>query len=113
VETKHREMINKAIRNVPSHLRDDTFQAGCVGLVKGLQRADGTENPDGYVYSCIRSEVLKELASLHSLYAIDVRTLINLSKYKRAKAYGLEPSSQGLKPTTVEQLERILSNKGR
>lgn len=113
METKHKEMINKAIRKVPNRLRDDAFQAGCVGLIVGLKSAEGTDNPDGYVYCCIRNEVLKLMASLNATYSLDVRTLTNLLKYKRAKAYGLEPSSEGLTIANIVQLERILKDKRR
>ena len=108
---EHKEMINKAIRKVPSEMREDAFQAGCVGLVTGLKNSDKTDNPDGYVYTCIRNEVLKLMASLNPYYALDVATLIKLLKYKRAKAYGLEP--EGLTTANIAQLEQILQNKGR
>lgn len=113
MDTKHKDMINKAIRKVPTRLRDDAFQAGCVGLVVGLNSATGTINPDGYIYRCIRNEVLKLMASLNATYSLDVRTLTNLLKYKRAKAYGLEPASEGLTTANITQLERILQDKRR
>ncbi len=106
-------MINKAIRKVPARLRDDAFQAGCVGLLKGLGKvAYSDSNPDGYVYTCIRNEVMREVAALNPIYALDVKTLGELLKLKRTKAYGLDPASEGLSLATVEQLERILRHKG-
>lgn len=92
-------------------MREDAFQAGCVGLVVGLKESAKTDNPDGYVYTCIRNEVLKMMASLNTFYALDVRTLLKLLKYKRAKAYGLE--TDDLTTANIAQLEQILQNKGR
>jgi DNA-directed RNA polymerase specialized sigma subunit len=111
METKHKEMINKAIRKVPTRLRDDAFQAGCVGLVVGLKSSVGAINPDGYVYSCIRNEVLKLMASLNATYSLDVKTLTKLLKYKRAKAYGLDPTSEGLTTANIKQMEKLLQHK--
>lgn len=110
---KHTDMINKAIRKVPARLRDDAFQAGCVGLVRGLEKSElySHDNPDGYVYTCIRNEVMREIAALNPIYALDVRTFSELLKLKKAKAYGLDPASEGLSIATVEQLERILRHK--
>jgi len=110
---KHTEMINKAIKKVPARLREDAFQAGCVGLVKGLEKSLDSSNPDGYVYTCIRNEVMKEVASLSPFYALDVRTLSQLLKLKKSKAYGIEPASEGLNTATVEQLEKILRHRGK
>lgn len=104
-------MINKAIRKVPNRLKEDAFQAGCVGLVVGLEKSNGANNPDGYVYTCIRNEVIRLMASLNEIYAIDTNTLMKLLKYKKHKAYGQELSPK-FTTATVEQLEKILKTRG-
>jgi DNA-directed RNA polymerase specialized sigma subunit len=104
-------MINTAIRKVPTRLKEDAFQAGCVGLVIGLKNSPSTSNPDGYVYKCIRSEVFKELAALNGIYSLDAQILINLMKYKRARAYGQDPTKE-LGAATIKQLEKIINTKG-
>jgi DNA-directed RNA polymerase specialized sigma subunit len=107
MDSKHKTLIDKAIKKVPSRLRDDAFQAGCLGLLVGLRNLDKVENQDGYLYTCIRNAVMNEMASLHNIYCLDSRTLSNLAKYKKAKAYGTRSE---MKLATIEQLEKILRN---
>lgn len=84
-------------------MKDDAYQAGCVGLVLGLKESSNKDNPDGYLFRCIRNEVLKEMATLHDVFALDTKTLLRLIKAKEARTYGHEPRT-----ATVEEIEQIL-----
>lgn len=84
-------------------MRDDAYQAGCVGLVVGLKEVSSKNNPDGYLYRCVRNEVLKEMAVLNDVFALDTKTLLRLIKSREAKAYESEP-----RIATVEEIEEIL-----
>ncbi len=80
----YENLIRGVLRNVPAHLRDDCYQAACVGLVKALKR-DNALNQRAYIYGCMRSEVLDEIARLNYPISLNKETFLKLCKYKKSK----------------------------
>lgn len=104
---EYRTMIEKAANRMPLEYRDDAIQAGYLGLVKGLKNKDNVKsNFDGYLFRCIKNEIIKEIGSLHRPFSLNPKIFCSLVKYKHMKKYDLEGLALMDKASIVE-LEKI------
>lgn len=104
---EYRPMIEKAASRMPSEYRDDAIQAGYLGLVKGLQNKDNVkDNFDGYLFRCIKNEIIKEIGSLHRPFCLNPKIFCSLVKYKHMKKYNLEGIA-ALSKTSIDELEKL------
>jgi DNA-directed RNA polymerase specialized sigma subunit len=79
-------LIRSVLKNVPSNLRDDCYQAACVGLLQAFQKKDSIRNFRSYAWSCMYHEVLTVVAQLKYPISLDKVTFMMLCKYKTAKS---------------------------
>ena len=107
----YKPLINKMLRKVPRHLRDDCFQAACLGLVKALKRKEDVTFFRSYAYRCMQSEIVKELATLHDPLPLDHNTFFLLCKYKKEKSMGRDPSQLDVTNDRLENLVRLSNAK--
>jgi RNA polymerase sigma factor (sigma-70 family) len=89
----YKPLIYKIINKVPSHLRDDCFQAACLGLVKAMKKSEDVEYFRSYAYACMKAEVIKEMAALHDPLPLDHKTFLLLCEYNKAKNSGVDVES--------------------
>lgn len=76
----------------PSWLRDDCYQAACIGLLKALQNKDQANNFCSYAFNSMRNEVLEEVAQLSGIgngaISLDKQTFLLYSEFKRRRRDG-------------------------
>ena len=107
----YKPLINKILRRVPRHLRDDCYQAACLGLVKALQKKEDVTFFRSYAYRCMQSEVLQELATLHEPFPLDHNTFFLLCKYKKEKNSGNDVSEMNVSNDRLKNLTRLSNTK--
>lgn len=95
------------IKNVPFHLRDDCYQAACLGLTIALMNKDKAKSFNSYAFACMKSEVLKELAELAGPLSLDKTTFLLLHKYKKALANGEELNISESRKKNLDKLHRM------
>ena len=88
---QYENLIRAALKNVPNHLRDDCYQAACVGLLKALEKKN-VESSRSYIYVCMKNEVLGEVARLNYPIALNKETFLRLCKYKKSKTEDVDIS---------------------
>ena len=76
----------------PKWLRDDCYQAACIGLLKALKNKDNTTNFTSYAFTSMRNEVLEEVARLsgtgNGIFTLDKQTFLLYAEFKRRKNNG-------------------------
>lgn len=110
-------LINKILRNVPSYIRDDCYQAACLGLLKAKAKENehAVEFFKAYAYRCMQNEVTKEVAKLHGpgngLYSLDKTTLLLYCEYKRRKSSDAGLEDMSLSKNRITAFERMIHSK--
>ena len=110
------KLINKILSKVPSYIRDDCYQAACLGLLKAKEKEDSIKFFKTYAYRCMQNEVTKEVARLHgignALFSLDKITFLLFCEYRRRKNKGQDISDMNLSKQRIEVFE-VLMNCGR
>ena len=114
---QYEKIFNTVLKKVPDHIRDDCYQAASLGLLKALEKKDTVKDLNGYIYSCMKSEVLNEIARLNYPISLDKHTFLLLCKYNNIKNNDLDEELDvsksrlknlemlsRLKPSTFESL---------
>ncbi len=107
-------LINKILGKVPNYLRDDCYQAACVGLLKADKVRDSVKFFKSYAYRCMQSEVIKEVAKLHGpgygLYSLSGAMFLSFCEYKRRKNSGASIDDMKLSKGTVNVFEKMINS---
>lgn len=93
------------------HLKDDCFQAACLGLLKAHEKKDRVTFFKSYAYRCMQSEVIKEIARLHDPLPLDPTTFLLLCKYKKYKGTGKDLSELSLSSGRLNDLKILSASK--
>jgi len=101
------KLINSALRNVPYHLRDDCYQAACLGLLSALASKDKIENFNAYAYSCMKSEILNEIATLMEPMSVGKNTYILLCKYNKLRSNNGDFDELNISQKRLENISRL------
>jgi len=103
----YNKLINSTLKNVPYHLRDDCYQAACVGLLSALKSKDKVNNFSAYAYSCMKSEILNEIASLMEPMSVGKNTYILLCKYNKLKNNNGDFSELNISKKRLENISKL------
>lgn len=103
---EYNSLINSVLKNVPSHLRDDCYQAACLGLLRAFERREVARNFRSYAWTCMYHEVLTVVAELNYPVSLDKITFMMLCKYKTAK-YNNLPIDKKLARSRIRSLDRL------
>ena len=100
-----------AVLRVSRDVREDCYQAACLGLIKAEKRRHKAKFFKSYAIRCIKNEIIKEIANLkgcgQGIFALDKITFLLLSKYKKAlKSGGVE--ALNLSEGRIEDLDKLL-----
>jgi DNA-directed RNA polymerase specialized sigma subunit len=101
-------LIKSVLKKVPLHLRDDCYQAACLGLLRAFKRKDNIKNFRSYAWSCMYHEVLTVVAELNYPMSLDKMTFMMLCKYKTAK-HNNQPIDSKLAKSRIRSLDRLSS----
>ncbi len=104
---EYEPLIRSVLRNTPSHLRDDCYQAACVGLLNAINNKNKTQNFRAYAYICMKSEVLNEIATLLHPMALDKTTFMMLCKYNKIKNNAGNISDMRIAKAREKNLENL------
>lgn len=99
-------LINSVLKNVPSHLRDDCYQAACVGLLHAFNNKEKARSFNSYAWTCMYSEVLTVIAKLNYPISLDKITFLMLCKYKTARHNNL-PIDKKLAKSRIRSLNKL------
>lgn len=111
---EYEPIINQilSVINVPNDVRDDCYQAACLGLIKAEKKKNKVKFFKSYAVRCMKNEVIIELAKLrgpgNGIFALDAITFLLLSKYKKALKDG-DVSSLEISDRRVEDLNRLMN----
>ncbi len=76
----------------PAWLREDCYQAACIGLLKALQNKEQAHNFGSYAFNAMRNEVLAEVALLSGVgngtLSLDKQTFLLYAEFKRRRKDG-------------------------
>jgi hypothetical protein len=103
----YNRLINSALKNVPYHLRDDCYQAACLGLLSALKSKDKVKNFHAYAYSCMKSEILNEIATLMEPMSVGKNTYILLCKYNKLKSNNGNFGDLNISNKRLENISRL------
>lgn len=107
----YKPLIYKILKKVPSHLRDDCYQAACLGLVKALEKKEDVTFFRSYAYKCMQSEVIQELAALNDPLPLDHNTFFLLCKYKKEKNAGRDVAELNVSSDRLKNLIKLNDSK--
>jgi DNA-directed RNA polymerase specialized sigma subunit len=99
-------LINSALRKVPNHLREDCYQAACLGLLKAMENKDIAKNFKSYAWRCMYHEVLSVVAELNYPMSLDKVTFMMLCNYNKAK-HNDKPIDAKLAKTRILSLDKL------
>lgn len=103
-----------SVLRVTKDIRDDCYQAACLGLLKAEKRRHKAKFFKSYAIRCIKNEIIKEIANLkgcgQGIFALDKITFLLLSKYKKAKKNG-DIENLNLSDGRTEDLDKLLKVK--
>ncbi len=105
---EYKGLINSVLKKVPYHLRDDCYQAACLGLLRAFTKKDVAKNFRPYAWSCMYHEVLTVVAELKYPMSLDKVTFMMLCKYNTAKHNDL-PIDKKLAECRVRSLTKLAS----
>jgi len=103
---EYNSLINSVLKNVPSHLREDCYQAACLGLLQAFNKKDDARNFRSYAWTCMHHEVLTVVAELNYPVSLDKVTFLMLCKYKKAIHNNL-PIDKKLAKSRIRSLGRL------
>jgi DNA-directed RNA polymerase specialized sigma subunit len=107
-------LINKILSKVPSYIRDDCYQAACMGLLKAKEREHSVEFFKSYAYRCMQNEVTKEVAKLHGsgngLFTLDKTTFLLFCEYKRRKSRDASIEDMNLSQNRIDTFETMITS---
>jgi len=107
-------LINKILSKVPKYIRDDCYQAACIGLLKAKEKEHSVKFFKSYVYRCMQNEVTKEVAKLHGpgngLFALDKTTFLLFCEYQRRKNNDGDIEDMGLSNNRIETFEALIDS---
>lgn len=110
-------LISKILRKVPNHLRDDCYQAACLGLLKAQAKKKNTpiEYFNTYVYRCMQNEVTREIARMDGhgdgLFNLDASTFLLFCEYKKRKHNGEDIEDMNLTSGRIKTFDSLISCK--
>lgn len=94
------KFINVMIRNVSPHLKDDAYQAACIGILKALEKYDPSiAKFSTYINShkfYVEDEILKLVAELSLPFSINKLMLVDVIKFKRGEMKNLSKYRESL-----------------
>lgn len=111
---EYEPIINQilSVIKVPNDIRDDCYQAACLGLLKAEQKRDKVKFFKSYAIRCMKNEIIIEVAKLrgpgNGVFALDAITFLLLSKYKKALKDG-DTSSLDISEGRENDLNRLLN----
>jgi DNA-directed RNA polymerase specialized sigma subunit len=86
---EYEPIINQilAVIRVPNDIRDDCYQAACLGLLKAEKKQTKVKFFKSYAVRCMKNEIIKEIARLRGsgqgIFSLDKITFLLLNKYKK------------------------------
>jgi len=102
-------LIKSVLKRVPNHLRDDCYQAACLGLLYAFENeTDDIRSFKSYAWACMYNEVLTVVAKLNYPMSLDKVTFMMLCKYKTAK-HNDEPIDEKLTKNRIRSLDKLIS----
>lgn len=112
---EYEHLINKLLSKVPNYLRDDCYQAACLGLLNALERKDNIEHFNTYAYRCMKSEIIKELGRLHGngsgIYSLDKNAFLLFCEYKKRINNNEDISDMKLSKKTSRCFEEMINSR--
>lgn len=109
---EYESLIKRVISKVPDYIREDCYQAACIGLLKALERKDSARSFRRYAYQCMKSEVLKEVALLDGcvkgIFSVEKSAFLKYCKYKKKKHQDIDTSDMELSANTEKCFKRLM-----
>jgi len=105
---EYKSLINSVLKKVPFHLRDDCYQAACLGLLRAFDKKETIRNFRSYAWRCMYHEVLTVVAELNYPMSLDKMTFMMLCNYKRAK-HNNQPIDKKLAQSRIRSLDKLSS----
>jgi len=103
---EYKSLIYSVLKKVPYHLRDDCYQAACLGLLRAFEKRETAKNFRSYAWRCMYHEVLTVVAELNYPMSLDKMTFMMLCKYKAAK-HNNKPIEKKLAKSRIRSLDRL------
>lgn len=113
---EYEPIINQilSVIKVPNDIKDDCYQAACLGLLKAEKKRNKVKFFKSYAIRCMKNEVIIEVAKLrgpgHGVFALDAITFLLLSKYKKALRDG-DTSSLDISDGRANDLNKLLNSR--
>lgn len=105
---EYQGLIRSVLKNVPNNLRDDCYQAACLGLLKAIEKKDSVRSFKSYAWSCMYHEVLTVVAQLKYPISLDKVTFMMLCKFKKAKNNN-KPIDKKLAKSRIKSLNKLFN----
>lgn len=105
---EYESLINSVLKKVPYHLRDDCYQAACLGLLHAFEKKETIRSFRSYAWRCMYHEVLTVIAELNYPMSLDKMTFMMLCNYKTAK-HNNQPIDKKLAQSRIRSLDKLSS----